>query len=100
MGLGLPGWHAGDWQPWVSFESEAEVISFWPPNLPFRLWTFPECACVLCFLLYIPASPALSHFPSVIITLISPPVLSVWGLASSPSSFIFKRKKKDMSDLF
>lgn len=34
MGLGLPGWHAGAWQPWVSFESEAE------PS-PFGLLTFP-----------------------------------------------------------
>lgn len=34
MGLGLPGCHAGAWQPWVSFESGAEVS-------PFGLLTFP-----------------------------------------------------------
>lgn len=34
MGLGLPGWHAGAWQPWASFEIEAEVS-------PFGLLTFP-----------------------------------------------------------
>ena len=34
MGLGLPGWHSGARQPWVFFESDAEVA-------PFGLLTFP-----------------------------------------------------------
>lgn len=37
--------------------------------------------------------PSLSHFPSAIIPLISPPVLPVWGSASK-SFFLYVKKKK------
>lgn len=58
-----------------------------PPPL-YTLDFSRKCMCAI-FLLYLRLSPSLSPLPSAIITLITPPILPIWDLASSSSSLSF-----------
>lgn len=87
VGLGPPRGPLGAQRPSLLLR-QRRSISIWPLNLPFRLWTFLECTLVAFFLLSFP-SP--SSVCPVTITLTSPPVLPIGGLASASSSLRFKR---------